>query len=165
TLTDEAGSTNVFGAPGGTPWPYAGFTTPGFTYNVVLGQKLGLKEEAHQLKIKQFRVRVDGQSIEPNLPERSCVLGNTFSAPPSAVLESASLGQIVTVEITVQLADSTGSSDGTRGYCDAGTASGTPVYTMTVDVPMDDLYDGAVITAPDDAPYVIEVTLRLGRPT
>lgn len=165
TLTDESGNTNVFGWPGGEAWPYSSFTTPGFTYNVVLGQKLGLKDAAHQLKVKQYRVKVDGQSITPHLPENWCVLGNTVENPPSAVLESANLSQFVTVEVTVQLAESSGSSEGTRGFCNAGTASGTPVYTMTVDVPIDDLLAGAVITAPDEAPYVVELTLRLGTPT
>src|SRR5690606_33195884 len=127
-LTDEAGSTNVFGAPGGQAWPYSGFITPGFTYNVVLGQKLALKDAAHQMKVQRFTVRVDGQSIEPILPEGRCALGNTIELPPSAVLESAKLGQFVTVEIVVQLAESSGGSDGSRGFCDSGTASGAPVY-------------------------------------
>lgn len=166
TLTDsQTGATNVFGGTDGQPWPYRSVVTPGFTYNVVLGQKLGLKEDAHQLKIKQFRVRVDGQSIEPSLPERQCAMGTTFTRPPSAVLESASLGQLVTVEVTVQLAGATGGSEGQRAYCDSGVASGTPVYTFTAEVSLDDLLTGAVITAPDDAPYVTEVTLRLGQPT
>lgn len=162
-LEDEAGSTNLFGVAG-NPLPYGSFFTPGFVHNVVLGQTLGLHEDSEQLLIRQYRVKVDGQSITPSLPENRCVLGNTFERPPSAVLESATLGEWVTVEVTVQLAAATGSSDGSRAYCNSTTETG-PVYTSTRSVPIDYLRRGIVIATPTDSPYLLELTLRLGNPT
>lgn len=164
TLTDEEGNTNIFG-PGGNPWPDSRVYVPGYRYNVVLGQRLGLKESVDQTKIRQFRVTVDGQNIEPNLPENDCIYGNESYLPPSAVLENARLSESVTVEVTVQLAQSWGSIEGTQAYCDASYDSSTPVYRFSQEVSLDDLLAGVTIAAPDDAPYVAEAILRLGRPT
>ncbi|HEU4849736.1 MAG TPA: hypothetical protein VFS93_04925 [Terrimesophilobacter sp.] len=164
-LTDEEGNTNVFGGPGGNPWPDSRIIVPGYRYNVVLGQRLGLKESVDQTKVRQFRVKVDGQYIEPNLPADDCIYGNESYLPPSAVLENARLSESVTVEVTVQLAESWGSTAGTRAYCDAGYDSAAPVYQFTQELPLDDLLAGVTIAAPDDAPYVAEVILRLAPPS
>jgi hypothetical protein len=165
TLTDDEGNINVFGGPGGDPWPDSRVYVPAYRYNVVLGQRLGLKQSVGQTKVRQFRVKVDGQYIAPNLPENDCFVGNESYLPPSAVLESARLSESTTVEITVQLAEAWGGIEGTRAYCNAGYDSETPVYELTQEVSLDDLLAGVTIAAPDDAPYVAEITLRLGAPT
>ena len=159
-LTDADGATNLFGGPGGLPWPDSRIVTPGLGYDVVMGQHLALKQSVDQMKVREFRVRVDGQAIAPRLPENSCVYRHDLNTPPSATLESARLGELVTVEVVVQLAEAFGSTDGTRAFCNAGVESGTPVYRMSVEVPLDDLITGVTIAAPEEAPYVAEVTLQ-----
>jgi hypothetical protein len=160
-LTDADGGTNVFGGPDGLPWPDSWIVLPGYRYDVVLGQRLGLKESVGQTSIRQFRVQVDGQYITPNLPADRCIYGNESYLPPSAVLEAARLSESTTVTITVQLAEAWGGTSGTRAYCDAGYDSTTPVYELTQEVSLDDLLAGVTISAPDDAPYVAEIALRL----
>lgn len=160
-LRDAEGNTNLFGGPGGLPWPDSRVTVPGLAYDVVMGQHLALGHSVDQMKVRDFRVRVDGQSIIPRLPENNCVYGGTLTTPPSATLEDARLGELVTVEVVVRLAEAFGSTDGTRAFCNGGVESSTPIYTLTAEVPIDDLVTGVTIAAPDDAPYVAEVTLRL----
>lgn len=167
TLTDATGATSVFGGPDGAAWPDSWIVVPGLTYNVVLGQRLALPESVDQVKVRQFRVTVDDQRIEPTLPPNDCIYGNSFHTTPSAVLESARIGEIVTVDVTVQLAEAWGGIDGSRSraFCDAGYDSTAPVYHLQHDVTLDELFAGVTISAPDDAPYLVDVTLRLGRPT
>src|SRR5690606_36720373 len=135
--------------PDGLPWPDSRIVTPGLGYDVVMGQRLALKHSVDQMKVRDFRVLVDGQSITPRLPENSCVYRNELSTPPSATLPDARLGELVTVEIVVQLAEAFGSTEGTRAFCNAGVDASTPVYRMSVEVPLDDLVTGVTIAAPE----------------
>jgi hypothetical protein len=159
-LTDDDGRTNLFGGIDGNPWPDSWLVVPGYTYDLVVGQSLGLREGSDQMYIRTFRVRVDGQYLDPVLPEGRCASGNRFTTTPSATLEDAHLSESTTVEIGVVLADASGGSDGSRAFCDAGYDSTAPLYEFTQEVSLDDLLRGVTISAPDDAPYLTEVTLR-----
>jgi hypothetical protein len=158
-LTDADGHTNLFGGPDGNPWPDSWFFLPGYTYDIVVGEHLGLHESADQLLIRTFRVQVDGQDLETTLPENRCAPGNGFTTTPSATSEDVRLSESTTVKVSVMLAEATGSSEPDRAYCNAGFDSTTRLYEFTQEVSFDDLRSGVTISAGPDAPYVTEVTL------
>lgn len=158
-LTDADGHTNLFGGPDGNPWPDSWFSLPGYTYDIVAGEHLGLHEGADQMLIRTFRVQVDGQDLETTLPEDRCAMGNDFTTTPSATSEDLHLSESTTVKVSVMLAEATGSTEAGRAYCNAGFDSTTPLYEFTQEVSFDDLRTGVTISAGPDAPYITEVTL------
>jgi len=159
TITDTEGNTSRFGT-GGSPWPDARIRTPGIqTSGVYLWYDLSVEQSADQLKVVQLRVAVDGQQIDPLLPENNCAPGTRFGHPSGGpMLPDAVLSERVKVEITMQLAVAYGSTDGMRASCNAGWDD-APAYTLSAVVSPDDLYGPVVITLPEDAPYTGRFTV------
>ncbi len=161
TLTDDDGNTNSFGMGSGvSPWPDARVKTPGIqTGGIALWYDVALEEAAGQLKIVQLRVSVDGQEIDPLLPERDCAKGASFGRPAGGpVLPDAVISERVQVTITMQLAVAYGTTDADQAYCNAGWDDAS-VYTLSAVISPDDLFGPVTITLPDDAPYTGAFTL------
>lgn len=163
TLVDDEGTTSVFGfVPGATQaFPDSQVRTPDIPTGLYLWYHVGLEENVAQLKIVQLRVSVDGQEIDPLLPERNCAYGHSFGHRAGGpLLPRAGISEESRVEITLQLAPAYGSTEGMTAYCDAGWDE-APEYTVSAVVSPDDLFGPLVITLPEEAPY--SGTFTLGR--
>lgn len=162
TLTDDEGNTSTFALGTGTGyWPDARVKTPGIPTGLYLWYHVALEESVLMGKVMQLRVAVDGQEIDPLLPENDCFRGTSFGHRAGGpLLPDAAISEQMTIEITMQLGEGYGSSDSERAYCDAGWAEG-PVYTMSAVATVDELGRQLTFTVPDDAPYT--GTFTIGR--